>query len=131
MSTFAYVSAADYTGELDMWKSVGPELMHRWHPAPECTRFEHLSSLLLKPTHLHGYRAHEHAQPPPVDASPQVSVGERRWLVLKRPVGYEEETEEERRWSVLERPRRDINGGRETEVTVTSEQQAKAERAKR
>ena len=32
---------------------------------------------------------------------------------------------------VLERPRRDTNGGRGTEVTVTSEQQAKAERAKR
>ena len=57
-------------------KSVGPEVMQRWHPAPECTRFEHLSSLLLKPTHLHGYRAHEQAQPPPVDASPQVSVGD-------------------------------------------------------
>ena len=26
----------------------------------------------------------------------------------------------ERRWFVLERPRRDTNGGRETEVTVTS-----------
>ena len=76
VSTSAYVSAVDYTGELDLWKSVGPEVMHRWHPGPECTRFEHLSSLLLKPTHLHGYRAHEQAQPPPVDASPQVSVGE-------------------------------------------------------
>ena len=28
--------------------------------------------------------------------------------------------EEERRWFVLERPRRDTNGGSETEVTVTS-----------
>ena len=32
----------------------------------------------------------------------------------------------ERRWFVLERPRRDTNGGSETEVTVTSERQAKA-----
>ena len=31
----------------------------------------------------------------------------------------------ERRWFVLERPRRDINGGSETEVTVTSKLQAK------
>ena len=46
VSTSAYVSAVDYTGELDLWKSVGPEVMHRWHPGPECTRFEHLSSLL-------------------------------------------------------------------------------------
>ena len=36
----------------------------------------------------------------------------------------------ERRWFVLERPRRDTNGGSETEVTVTSEQQANAERNK-
>ena len=33
----------------------------------------------------------------------------------------------ERRWFVLERPRRDTNGGSETEVTVTSELQANAE----
>ena len=36
----------------------------------------------------------------------------------------------ERRWFVLERPRRDTNGGSETEVTVTSELQANAERDK-
>ena len=30
----------------------------------------------------------------------------------------------QRRWFVLERSRRDTNGGRENEVTVTSEQQA-------
>ena len=30
----------------------------------------------------------------------------------------------ERRWFVLERPRRDTNGGIETEVTVTSKPQA-------
>ena len=37
-----------------------------------------------------------------------------------------------RRWfvPVLERPRRDTNGGSETEVTVTSKPQAKAERNK-
>ena len=34
----------------------------------------------------------------------------------------------ERRWFVLERPRRDTNGGSETEVTVTSKLQANAER---
>ena len=39
--------------------------------------------------------------------------------------------ERERRWFVLKRPRRDINGGRETEVTVTSKRHAQAERAKR
>ena len=39
--------------------------------------------------------------------------------------------ERERRWFVSKKPRRDTNEGRETEVTVTSEQQAKAERAKR
>ena len=38
--------------------------------------------------------------------------------------------ERERRWFVLERPRRDTNGGSETEVTVTSELQANAERDK-
>ena len=43
------------------------------------------------------------------------------------PIG----SERERRWFVLERPRCDTNGGRETEVTVTSEQQAEAERAQR
>ena len=32
----------------------------------------------------------------------------------------------ERRWFVLERPRRDTNGGSETEVTVTSKLQANA-----
>ena len=31
----------------------------------------------------------------------------------------------ERRWFVLERPRRDTNGGSETEVTVTSKQPSK------
>ena len=31
-----------------------------------------------------------------------------------------DERERERRWFVLERPRRDTNGGSETEVTVTS-----------
>ena len=36
----------------------------------------------------------------------------------------------ERRWFVLERPRRDTNGGSETEVTVTSKLQANAERNK-
>ena len=36
----------------------------------------------------------------------------------------------ERRWFVLERPRRDTNGGGETEVTVTSKLQANAERNK-
>ena len=36
----------------------------------------------------------------------------------------------ERRWFVLERPRRDTNGGSETEVTVTSKLQAKREREK-
>ena len=35
----------------------------------------------------------------------------------------------ERRWFVSKRPRRDTNGGSETEVTGTSQQQAKAERA--
>ena len=81
---------------------------------------------------------------------------ERRWFVLKSPRcdtrekgGFIENTamrhrrggrskrgerdvglyQRERRWFVLERPRRDKNGGSETEVTVTSEQQAKAERA--
>ena len=38
--------------------------------------------------------------------------------------------ERERRWFVLERPRRDTNGGSETEVTVTSKLQANAERNK-
>ena len=37
----------------------------------------------------------------------------------------------ERRWFVLKRPRCDINGGSETEVTVTSKRHAQAERAKR
>ena len=37
----------------------------------------------------------------------------------------------ERRWFVLERPRRDTKGGSETEVTVTSKLQAKAERNKK
>ena len=37
---------------------------------------------------------------------------------------------EERRWFVSERPRRDTNGGSETEVTVTSKLQANAERNK-
>ena len=36
----------------------------------------------------------------------------------------------ERGWFVLERPRRDTNGGSETEVTVTSKLQANAERNK-
>ena len=36
----------------------------------------------------------------------------------------------ERRWFVLERPRRDTNGGSETEVTVTSKLPANAERNK-
>ena len=36
----------------------------------------------------------------------------------------------ERRWFVLERPRRDINGGSETAVTLTSKLQANAERNK-
>ena len=36
--------------------------------------------------------------------------------------------ERERRWFVLERPRRDTNGGSETEATVTSKLQASAER---
>ena len=36
----------------------------------------------------------------------------------------------ERRWFVLNRPRRDTNGGGETEVTVTSKLQANAERNK-
>ena len=36
----------------------------------------------------------------------------------------------ERRWFVSERPRRDTNGGSETEVTVTSKLQANAERNK-
>ena len=36
----------------------------------------------------------------------------------------------ERRWFVLERPRRDTNGGGETEVTVTSKLQANEERNK-
>ena len=35
--------------------------------------------------------------------------------------------ERERRWFVLERPRRDTNGGSETEVTVTSKRHAQAE----
>ena len=39
--------------------------------------------------------------------------------------------EGERRWFVLERPRRDTNGGSETEVTVTSKLQANAERTER
>ena len=43
----------------------------------------------------------------------------------------ERERERERRWFVLKRPRRDINGGSETEVTVTSKRHAQAERAKR
>ena len=38
--------------------------------------------------------------------------------------------ERERRWFVLERPRRDTNGGSETEVTVTSKLPANAERNK-
>ena len=37
----------------------------------------------------------------------------------------------ERRWFVLKRPRRNINGGSETEVTVTSKRHAQAGRAKR
>ena len=36
--------------------------------------------------------------------------------IIAREVGQERE----RRWFVLERPRRDTNGGSETEVTVTS-----------
>ena len=40
------------------------------------------------------------------------------------------ERERERRWFVLERPRRDTNGGSETEVTVTSKLPANAERNK-
>ena len=39
--------------------------------------------------------------------------------------------ERERRWFVLKRPRRNINGGSETEVTVTSKRHAQAGRAKR
>ena len=38
--------------------------------------------------------------------------------------------ERDRRWFVLERPRRDTNGGSETEVTVTSKLQANTERNK-
>ena len=45
--------------------------------------------------------------------------------------GIEYLNRRERRWFVLKRPRRDINGGSETEVTVTSKRQAKVERAKR
>ena len=40
------------------------------------------------------------------------------------PVRVEEQ--QGRRWFVLERPRRDTNGGSETEVTVTSKLQANA-----
>ena len=35
-------------------------------------------------------------------------------------IGGEERIHHERHWFVLERPRRDTNGGSETEVTVTS-----------
>ena len=49
----------------------------------------------------------------------------------KREVCFIENTAgRERRWFVLERPRRDTNGGSETEVTVTSKLQANAERNK-
>ena len=51
---------------------------------------------------------------------------ERRWFRGK-PKGT---LERERRWFVLQRPRRDTNGGSETEVTVTSKLQANAERNK-
>ena len=59
--------------------------------------------------------------PPTESTLAQISLARRERETLER----------ERRWFVRKRPRRDINLGSETEVTVTSKRHAQAERAKR
>ena len=56
------------------------------------------------------------------------------WVLLKIPRGIWRGArwrERERRWFVLERPRRDTNGGSETEVTVTSKLPSKYRKKQR
>ena len=59
--------------------------------------------------------------PPTESTLAQISLARRERETLER----------ERRWFVRKRPRRDINLGSETQVTVTSKRHAQAERAKR
>ena len=58
-------------------------------------------------------------------AHPETHPQKARWHRSRWP------EERERRWFVRKRPRRDINLGSETQVTVTSKRHAQAERAKR